>query len=594
MTGGIQAFIDTHSAVIGLAILAVMFVEFIRERYAVSVISLLGACAFLALGLLDADGFFSVFSNTAPITVAAMFILSGALVRTGVIDAVASFFVARARRHPRLAVLEVFGGALAVAPFMNNTPVVAILIPIVFRLATATGFAVKKLMMPISIVAVLGGCLTLVGTSTNLVVDGLARDAGMLPFGIFEITPYGAAAVVAGCIGLLVLGPWLLPDDPPSGIMGDTEDGDYLTELTVREDSAFIGKLAGEVGPIKRRMKQVRAIIQGSRTSWTDLETIALGAGDRIVLRAQAADLLTLRQSKDFTVGITRGVLPPEEEQEIVETMIAPTHPSIGGRLADVPFFNRLRVRVLGVMRYRHLPGPDLANARLRAADRLLIAAGPDSVQALRDNQHLLGASPIANRAFRPDLAPIAVLALAAAITVSALGLMPIAVSAVLATAAILLLRCLDPAEAWASIDGDVLILIFAMLAVGLGLEQAGSVRLMVDWITPVLRDASPAMLVFLVYFMTLLLSELLSNNAVAAIVTPVVIYLARDLGVDPRPLVIGVMIAASACFATPIGYQTNVMVYVAGDYRFMDFVKIGVPLNIIVGVAACSAIILI
>jgi len=271
--------------------------------------------------------------------------------------------------------------------------------------------------------------------------------------------------------------------------------------------------------------------------------------------------------------------------------MVSPAHPSIGGRLADIPFLNRLKVRVLGVMRFRHMPGPDLATARLRAADRLLIAGDADSIRRLHDNPNLLGVDPARTRAFRTGHAPIAVAALAGTVLLSAADIVPIAIAAILAIGVILVTRCIDPEEAWASIDGDVLILIFAMLAVGVGLEQAGSVRLMVEWITPVMAGAPPWALIFIVYFFTLLLSELLSNNAVAAILTPLVIEVARDIGTDPRPLVIALMIGASACFATPIGYQTNALVYAAADYRFADFARIGIPLNIITGLAACCAI---
>ena len=587
----VQAFVETHQAIIGLLILAAMFVEFIRERYPVAVVSLLGACAFLGTGLLDADGFFSVFSNSAPITIGAMFILSGALLRTGAIDLVARAIVARAKRRPRLAIVEVFGGGLLASGFMNNTPVVVILIPIVFRLAAATGTPIKKLMMPVSVIAILGGCLTLIGTSTNLIVDGLSQDAGMPPFGIFEITPYGAIAALAGCIGLVILSP-LLPSDPPSMQAGDAADrSEYLTEVGLLADGGLVGRTIGQSQALKRRSSQIVAVKRGSELIRKDLGDLVLLAGDRLVMRASAVDILTMSRSKGFDLGLGRSAGTVEPSDEFVETLISPTHPSIGGRLAEIPLLNRLRVRVLGISRHDHIPGPDLAGARLRAADRLLISAGPEDLKGLRENPHLLGVSASRSRAFRPDLAPIAVAALGVTILISALDIAPIGIVATIAVGAILMFRCIDPLEAWSSIDGDVLVLIFAMLAVGLGLEQAGSVDLMIGWITPLLEQAPHWLLIFLVYGFTLLLSELLSNNAVAAIVTPIVIGLARDLGVDPRPLVIAVMIAASACFATPIGYQTNALVYAAGDYRFSDFLKVGIPLNIIVGIAACTGI---
>lgn len=590
--GEIQGFIDAHKAVIGLVILVAMFIAFLRERYPVAVVALLGACAYLATGLLDVEGLFSVFSNSAPIVIGVMFILSGALIRTGTIDAIASAIVARAEKYPRLAIVEVFAGALIASAFLNNTPVVVVLIPIMFRLAAATGVPVKRLLMPLSIVAILGGSMTLIGTSTNLVVDGIARNEGLEPFGIFEITPYAGIAALAGCVVLLLLAQILLPSDPLAAEQegGMAEDQDYLTELAVRSDSALIGKPMGELPGFRGRTRLI-GVKRGGELIRRQLAVMELKPGDRLVVRASGVELLTLRDSKDFDIGLTGLAGPSAAKGAAVEAMISPAHPSVGQRLADIPFLQRLRVRVLGVTRHRHLPGPDLANARMRAADRLLVVGEDDAIRGLRENPNLLGVGLARMRAFRRDRAPIAIGALAATVLLAAFDIMPISVAAILALGVILATRCIDPEEAWGSIDGNVLILIFAMLAVGLALQKAGSVALMVDWVTPLIRDAPPWMLLFIVYAFTLLLSELLSNNAVAAIMTPIAIEMSRDLGIDPRPLVIVVMISASACFATPIGYQTNALVYAAGDYRFADFVRIGIPLNLVVGSAACLAL---
>lgn len=586
--------IAEHQAVLGLVVLGAMFVAFARERYPVAVVSVLGVCAFLVLGLLDAPELFSVFSNPAPITIAAMFILSGALVRTGVIDLLGNTIVTRAAKRPRLAVAQVMLAVLVASAFVNNTPVVVVLVPIMYRLAAATGFPVKKLMMPLSIVAVLGGSLTLIGTSTNLIVDGIAREQGLAGFGIFEITPYGAATAAAGLLGLLLLSKFL-PSDPPSNQPGgeDANVHDYLSELIVRgKDGEVIGKPVAALG-LRRRGLELLAVKRSGDFLRRELDDLIVKAGDRFLVRASSVALLTLRESERFEIGLSGGLTMPPGEGEVVEGMIAPSHPSIGQTLADLPSLQRLRVRILGISRERHLPGPDLAKARVRAADRLLIAGDEAALRALRDNHNWIGVNTSRVRPFRRDKGPIAVAALAGVVVLSALDIMPIAVAAVLAIGLILLTRCIDGQEAWSAIDGNVLVLIFAMLAVGVALEDAGSVQLMVSWIGPILREAPAWALVFLVYFFAVLLSELLSNNAVAAILTPIVIALAQQMGTDPRPLVIALMIGASVCFATPIGYQTNMMVYAAGDYRFMDFVKIGTPLNILCGAAACLAIVL-
>lgn len=588
----ITALLGVYRAEIALVILAAMFVAFVRERYSPTVIAVVGACAYALLGMLDERALFSVFSNGAPLTVGAMFVLSGALIRTGVINRVADKIMERAQKRPRLALAEVMLGAFIVSAFLNNTPVVVLLIPILFKLAQVTGYPVKKLLIPMNVIAVLGGCLTLVGTSTNLIVAGIAADQGMTPFGIFDITIYSAAGAAAGIVALLGLS-FLLPSDPPA--IGGEDGGnvqEYLTELTVSPDSDLIGREIGSLGLFGRSVTLI-GLKRGAELRRRDIADEELRGGDRLVVRADGTAIMTLRESGAFDLGIAADLAISAQEGTVIEAMVAPNHPSIGERLRDIPFLQGLRVRIIGINRSRHLPGPELAEARVRGADRLLIAGGDDAMRSLRDNPHLIGVDISRTRAFRRNKAWIAMVAMAGVVVLSALDVIGIGLAAFIAVGLILITRCIDPEEAWGAIDGDVLILIFAMLAVGLALEQAGSVALMVGWVTPLLQSAPSWSLVFVIYFFALILSELLSNNAVAALMTPITIALAQQMGVDPRPLVIALMIGASACFATPIGYQTNALVYAAGDYRFADFVRIGVPLNIVVGLAVCSALVL-
>ena len=586
----IPAIIAAHKPYVGLIILLVMFVEFVRERYPATVVAVLGACSYALFGLLDEQALFSVFSNSAPLTIGAMFVLSGALIRTGVINRVADIIMARAERRPRLAIVEVMLGATLASAFLNNTPVVVVLIPIIFRLAQVTGVPLKKLMMPLSIVAVLGGCITLIGTSTNLIVAGIAAEQGMEPFGIFSITPYGLAATIAG-LGTLVALSFLLPSDPPA--IGGEDDGnaqDYLTELVVRNDSSLVGRPIGSL-TVFGRSAVLLGLKRAGQIQRADVAEEELRPGDRLIVRADGTAIMTLRESGAFELGIAADSQTSAGEGTVIEAMVAPSHPSIGERLADIPFLHALRVRIIGINRPRHLPGPDLGEARIRGADRLLIAGSDDAMRSLRDNPNLMGVDISRTRAFRRNKAWIAIAAMTAVILFSAFDVISIGLAAFIAIGVILAARCIDAEEAWGAIDGDVLILIFAMLAVGVALEQSGSVAMMVGWITPLLTIAPQWSLVFIIYFTALILSELLSNNAVAALMTPITIALGQQLGVDPRPLVIALMIGASACFATPIGYQTNALVYAAGDYRFADFVRIGVPLNIVVGLAACASI---
>lgn len=587
----VEEYIQQNKAIIGLVILGFLFAGFIMERFPAAVVAVLGACMFLFLGIINSDGLFSVFSNTAPITIAAMFILSGALLRTGTIDAIAGFIIERAKKRPKLAVVEMFFGAFVASAFMNNTPVVLVLIPIIIRLSRATGFSSKKLLIPLSFICILGGTTTLIGTSTNLIVDSVAQDSGLPAFGIFEISPYGLVAAVAGTIMMLLFSSWLLPDGQVSGEFESNDESDFLTELTVRKSSSAVGKQVKDIPFLRRSNINVTVIKRLSSYIRHDLEFHELRPGDRIVVQLDLAELISLRESEDFKVGIVRSGDDGPMGEELVEATVAPSHPSIGNRLFDIPFLSQLNVRVLGMTRFRNLPRSDLTNARIHAADRLLVTGSSEDIKRMYQNPNLFGIGQTTTRAFRRDRAPIAIGALVAVVVLAALNIVPLAVAAILAVGAILLARCIDAEEAWGSIDGNVLVLIFGMLAVGLGLQQAGSVDLIVRELTPYLRDIPPWALVFSIYVLSVIMTEIVTNNAVAIIITPIAIALGQDLGVDPRPLVIAVMFAASASFATPIGYQTNTLVYAAGNYRFTDFFKAGIPLTFGVGLATCLAI---
>jgi len=588
----IRAIIEAHQAEIGLVILALTFIGFILERFPAAVVAILGACAFLFLGIIDSKQLFSVFSNSAPITIGAMFILSGALLRTGTIDAIAGMIIRRARTRPRMAVAEMFIGVYAASAFMNNTPVVVVMIPIILRLAQATGYAAKKLLIPLSFVTILGGTTTLIGTSTNLIVNAVAQDAGLPAFGIFEITPYGLIAGVAGMIMLVLFSRWLLPGDDAGVATGAAEEELFLTELTVRTQSQARGRLLGDL-PMARRPKiTVTAVRRAGRYIRHNLDSVILELDDVIVIRTNLAELMSLRKTADFKVGMVRKGDAGPIGEDVVEAMIAPSHPSIGNRVFDLPFLSQLNVRILGLSRFRNLPRLDLPNAKVHAADKLLIAGSKADIARMYENPNLFGIASTTVRAFRRDRAPIAIFALFSVVALSALGVVAIEVAAILAVGGILIARCIDAEEAWSAIDGNVLVLIFGMLAVGVGLEQAGSVQLIVNAMAPLLVDLPGWAVVFVVYMLAVLMTEIITNNAVAILVTPIVIKLGQDLGIDPRPLVIAVMFAASASFATPIGYQTNTLVYAAGHYRFTDFFKAGIPLTIGVGLSTCFAII--
>ena len=588
MDSVISAFGPEVRAVVTLVVVAGMFVLFVTERYPVEVVAIAGVAVLLTLGLLPYDAGVAVLANPAPWTIAGMFIVMGALVRTGALVAVTRWAEGSAAERPGAARASLLGVVAGASAFVSNTPVVLVMIPVFTQLARRIGQSASKLLIPLSYAAILGGTLTLIGTSTNLLVDGVARSRGQAPFTIFEVTPVALVLVAWGMAYIFLIAPRLLPD---RGSMADLLTGrkemKFFTELAIPEGSGLIGEPVTEIDLFKRDGVRLIDVLRGDASLRRQLGTVELQVGDRVVLRTQMSELLGMQANKELRAVDTLS----QVATTTVEVLISPGARMIGRSLGSMRLRRRYGVYPLAVHRRAQNIGRQLDDIVVRVGDTLLLEGAPEDIQRLASEMNLVDIAQPTERAYRRSHAPIALLALAGIVGLAALQVAPILFLTVIAVAVVLLTRCIDADEAFEMVDGRLLALIFSMLAVGAALEDTGAVGLIVDRVAPFVGGLPPVLLVWAIYLLTSVLTELVSNNAVAVIVTPVAIGLADGLGVDARPLVVAVMIAASASFATPIGYQTNMMVYGPGGYRFSDFLRVGLPLNLSMGLLAALVI---
>lgn len=576
-------------------------IMFATERFPVDVVAIVAMSVLVVSGVITPQQGVSGFSNSATITVAFMFILSAALFKSGAVVNIGN-------RIAQLFKLNFWVGILAtmltvgiISAFINNTPVVAIFIPILVGAAAQSKLSVAKMLMPLSFASMFGGVCTLIGTSTNILVSGIAVENDLEPFSMFEMTRMGLIFFGVGLVYMMLIGIRLIPDRAlDDGLMKKFGMGDYLTEIVLLEGAPSVGKSIKESPLVKKLDIDILEVNRQGQTLIMPSEEFILGEGDILKVRCNVEKIKTLKEREGIILKSDAKFKADEEiadnksEERIVfvEAVIAPNSPFEGKTVKQLAFRQKYGATVLAIRHRGELMRDKVATTVLRAGDTLLIEVEKDHLPnlqqlELRGRNTFLIVTEVDLPEYRKDKMLTVVLTLVGVIALASLEILPIMMAAIVGSMFLVLTRCITMEEAYNAIDWKVIFLLAGAISLGVAMDVSGTATLISVFLINIIGALGPAAIVSVLYIITSLMTESMSNNASAVLLAPIAIATSVELGVDARPFLMAIAFAASSSFMTPVGYQTNTMIFGVGGFKFADFIRVGAPLNLIFWVLA-------
>lgn len=565
---------------------------FITEKLRVDVSALCVLAALLIFRLIPAEQALYGFANSATATIAAMFIMSAGLVRTGLVEWIARHLDRMAGEGRRRLIVVLCITVAGLSAFIVNTATVAILIPVAVILAKTRKMAPSRVLIPLSFASQFGGVCTLIGTSTNILVNSMAVSRGLAPFSLFEFTPLGIVLVVIGVVYLTLFSNLLIPKRKGADEQIDKYRlADYLAEMRIAEGSPLAGTCWCDMDRQKLNSIDLIKIIRNGKATWRASAT-TMKEGDDLLLHGNADELMKMKDAYKLETRADTAIGDRElqsDEIMLIEALVPPRSRLLGRTLRGADYIKRFGCMVLAIQRRGKILRERLADISFDDGDTLLLQCDKESVSRIMESTDLIVTNELTELHLRKDRAVTALTIFAVMIALILFNIFPILIAAMLGAIAMILGRCITIEEAYKAIDWKVIFLLGGIIPLGLALEQTGTAGWLAGSILEPLMTMGPLVVLAILYLVTATLTELMSNNAAAILLVPVALSAAEIMGVSARPFLVAITFAASTSFATPIGYQTNTMIYAPGGYHFSDYGRIGIPLNIIFWIATVA-----